>query len=540
MSHLTGSTKRIAFLWAALAVPVAVIGWLLADTGSDLQRWVLGAVVLACAFAAVLLSGSIVRLLNEASAKLDGIHKSREVIEYKPDGTIVWANERFLKLLGYRLEDIVGRHHSIFVDPEYARSEEYRQFWQRLGRGEFIEQRYKRRAAGGRDIYVLTNYTPVFGSSGRVRKVVNWMTDITAARREQEVVVETIAAGLKNLAAGDLTARIGSALQGDYDGLRLDFNCALERLQDAMKAILTGAGAISNGAGEISQAADDLSHRTEQQAASLEETAAALEEITATVKKTASNTKEASASVASARMAAESGGRVVETAIRAMDSIASSSKQITEIIGVIDEIAFQTNLLALNAGVEAARAGDAGRGFAVVASEVRALAQRSSEAAKQIKALIHTSSGHVSDGVKYVDESGEALKRIVEQVSQINALVGEIALAAEQQSTGIEQVNVAVSQMDQATQQNAAMVEQSTAASRNLAGETNSLTQLVGFFKVGEFAVPQAALQTGRTAKPKNNVHPSVVRTATTGSRAAVAVARKPVQEIPSEDWDEF
>ena len=307
-----------------------------------------------------------------------------------------------------------------------------------------------------------------------------------AKAAQTEVIVSSIGAGLDHLAKGDLTHRVTADLTGAFAKLKEDFNTAMGLLQETIQNVLTSTHQIDNNASEISTAADDLSRRTEQQAASLEETAAALEEITATVKKTASNAKEASHSVVGAKDAAENGGRVVETAVKAMDAISQSSKQITDIIGVIDEIAFQTNLLALNAGVEAARAGEAGKGFAVVASEVRSLAQRSSEAAKQIKALINTSSEHVGDGVKYVGETGTALKRIVDQVIQINALVGEMAQAAEQQSTGIEQVNTAVSQMDQVTQQNAAMVEESTAAARNMAGETKVLTELIGFFSVGE------------------------------------------------------
>ena len=258
-----------------------------------------------------------------------------------------------------------------------------------------------------------------------------------AKAEETRAVVDKIGGGLSALAKGELTYRLTEELSGPFAKLKDDFNTAMARLQDTVKNVLSSTGGISTGANEISQAADDLSRRTEQQAASLEETAAALEEITATVKKTATNAKEASTSVVAAKAAAEDGGRVVETAIGAMDKIEQSSKQITDIIGVIDEIAFQTNLLALNAGVEAARAGDAGKGFAVVASEVRALAQRSSEAAKEIKTLIKTSSEHVGAGVKFVGESGQALKRIVDQVMQINSLVTEMAQAAEQQSTGI-------------------------------------------------------------------------------------------------------
>jgi methyl-accepting chemotaxis protein len=221
-----------------------------------------------------------------------------------------------------------------------------------------------------------------------------------------------------------------------------------------------------------------------------------------------------------------------------MDAIAQSSKQITDIIGVIDEIAFQTNLLALNAGVEAARAGEAGRGFAVVASEVRSLAQRSSEAAKEIKGLINTSSEHVEDGVKFVGESGAALKRIVDQVVQINALVSEMAKAAEQQSTGIEQVNAAVGQMDEVTQQNAAMVEESTAASRNLAGETQVLSSLVDFFSVGDGV--KATIKAAATSTPRAKEPPKGRPARRQGStHGALALAAKPAPE-PDQSWSEF
>jgi methyl-accepting chemotaxis protein len=356
-----------------------------------------------------------------------------------------------------------------------------------------------------------------------------------AKEKQTEAIVSSIGTGLDHLAKGDLTHRVTAELTGAFAKLKDDFNTAMTRLQDTVKKVLASTHQIDNNASEISTASDDLSRRTEQQAASLEETAAALEEITATVKKTATNAKDASHSVAGAKDAAENGGLVVETAVKAMDAIAQSSKQITDIIGVIDEIAFQTNLLALNAGVEAARAGEAGKGFAVVASEVRALAQRSSEAAKQIKALINTSSEQVGSGVKYVGETGAALKRIVEQVLQINSLVREMAQAAEQQSTGIEEVNSAVGQMDQVTQQNAAMVEEATAAARNMAGETKALTELIAFFSVGEthFAAPAATAK--RPASRPVATSPATRPVA----RTQAAPARKPAEE-PSDDWTEF
>jgi len=304
-----------------------------------------------------------------------------------------------------------------------------------------------------------------------------------------KIIVSSVGRGLSALATGDLTARIDADLSGPFAHLKSDFNAAMDQLQNTMKSVLDSTSGITTGAGEIASATDDLSRRTEQQAATLEQTAAAMEEITASVKSTSTNIRAANASATAAKAAAEDGGKVVGTAVGAMDAIAQSSKKITDIIGVIDEIAFQTNLLALNAGVEAARAGDAGRGFAVVASEVRALAGRSSDAAKQIKVLISASGEQVEAGVKYVGDTGEALNRIVQQILQINALVSQVSQAAEQQSHGISEVNTAVSQMDQVTQQNAAMVEESTAAARSLAHETETLRDLVAFFDVGDDAV---------------------------------------------------
>ena len=252
-----------------------------------------------------------------------------------------------------------------------------------------------------------------------------------AAGAQQAIVVEALADGLESLAKGDLVYRLNTPFSTSYEKLRENFNTALGTLQATMQSIGANTQAVRSGAEEITQASDDLSRRTEQQAASLEETAAALDEITATVRKTAESAKEAREVVAAAKIDAERSGDVVKETVAAMSGIENSSKQIGNIIGVIDEIAFQTNLLALNAGVEAARAGDAGRGFAVVATEVRALAQRSADAAKEIKTLISASGAQVASGVTLVGETGKALGRTVEQVEQLNRLVSEIAASAQ-------------------------------------------------------------------------------------------------------------
>ena len=358
-----------------------------------------------------------------------------------------------------------------------------------------------------------------------------------AAAATQETVVAAVGEGLEKLAAGDLTFRLSPDFPSEYGKLRDDFNGAIARLQDTMKVVVGNASGIQATTGEISNAADDLSRRTEHQAASLEQTAAALDEITATVRRSAEGATQAKAAVDRTRGGAEQSGRVVQEAVSAMQEIERSSAEISQITGVIDEIAFQTNLLALNAGVEAARAGDAGKGFAVVAQEVRALAQRSAEAAKEIKALIASSSEQVGQGVKLVGQTGEALRRIVAEVAEINDLVTEIAASAHEQATGLAEVNTAVNQMDQVTQQNAAMVEESTAASHALAQEAAALAALIGRFRIGDAAPvreaaappsPPRPAPVDRTPAPRQRAYAS-------GAAAAVAMAAPDADE-----WTEF
>ena len=357
---------------------------------------------------------------------------------------------------------------------------------------------------------------------------------LETAARQRALVVASIAKGLEALSGGILTFRITEPFAPEYQKLADDFNAAMEKLQSTMKVIAFSAVEIQSSTAEISQGSDKLAHRTETQAASLEETAAALEQLTATVRTSANSAKQVNHSVSAAKSDAEQSGDVVRKAVTAMGEIERSSRQVSEIIGVMDEIAFQTNLLALNAGIEAARAGDAGKGFAVVAQEVRALAQRSTLAAKEIKALISSSSQQVGAGAELVHETGKALERIVNQVGEITHATSEIAAAAEDQASALAQINASITQMDKVTQQNAAMAEESTAASHTLAHEANDLARLINQFDHG---TPPQPVTDQRPVKRRNDNAQTVLRTMSSGN---VAVARKLEAAMEEEDWKEF
>ncbi|KTT69278.1 globin-coupled sensor protein [Sphingomonas endophytica] len=314
-----------------------------------------------------------------------------------------------------------------------------------------------------------------------------------AEQAGRRAVIEQCGKVFERMAQGDLTASL-VGLPAEYQALADSFE-AMRAQMCATLGIVTRSGAqIRIGSGDIRQASDDLSQRTEQQAASLEETAAAMHEITDTVRQTADGAAQANRLVGEARSEAEESGEIVRRAVDAMGGIERASSEISEIITVIDGISFQTNLLALNAGVEAARAGEAGKGFAVVASEVRALAQRSADAAKDVKTRILASSDQVGVGVELVNEAGQALQRIITRIGQISDLVSRIAASAGQQSTGLQQVNTAVSEMDNVTQRNAAMVEQATAAARTLADEAEILAREVARFRLGDSEAASGAV----------------------------------------------
>jgi methyl-accepting chemotaxis protein len=446
--------------------------------------------------------------------------------EFTMQGTVITANENFIKCMGYGLDELRGQHHRIFCDAAYASTGEYAAFWEKLNRNEVDRGIYRCVGKGGREVWLRASYNPILDELGRPMKVVAFTTDITGEKQAEIAVDGLIAAAaggqlkerietsrfegqskqltenfnrlldavikpwqeaqevLWALSNCDLTKSMTGEYQGDFEQIKDSINRAISKLQEAMVTVREATESVSLSAEEITKGNEDLSQRTTQQAASLEETSSAMEEMTATVKQNADNARQANQLAVAARDVAAKGGAVTGSAVEAMGEINKSSKKIADIITVIDEIAFQTNLLALNAAVEAARAGEHGRGFAVVAAEVRNLAQRSATAAKEIKGLINESIQRVAEGSELVNQSGQTLNEIVTSVKRLTDIIAEISAASQEQASGIDQVNTSVMQMDQATQQNAALVEEVTAASQSMRAQSLSLRKQVLSFKI--------------------------------------------------------
>ena len=425
---------------------------------------------------------------SNAQGQLAAISRAQAVIEFDLAGNILTANEHFLSALGYSLDEIKGRHHSIFVDGSERASEAYARFWQKLGRGEYDENQYLRVGKGGRQVWIQASYNPIFDVFGKPYKVVKYATDITANKQAAAAIEQAVAetrSVILATQAKDLAQRIPmTGKAGEIGDLCGGINELLESFSSIIQTVSTISTQINTGSRRIGADSKDLAQRTEEQASSLEETAATTEELAASVKQSYERACEAAELGSNANKAANQGGAIVTKAVVAMERIEKASGDISEIIRVIDDIAFQTNLLALNAAVEAARAGDAGKGFAVVASEVRTLAQRSSEAANDIKKLISNSSQEVENGVKLVRAAGTALSEIVQSSTSVASALADITSASREQANGIEEVAKVVAHMDEMTQRNSSMAEQSAGVAAELQQATDGLEGMVADFRV--------------------------------------------------------
>ncbi len=491
------------------------------------------------------------------NAILAAIDSNQVKAEFSMDATFLASNDKFATMIARDTKDMQGMHGTDIFQFDTKMSSERGAIFDRLNRGESIFGEFKVARPDGSIAIVDGGFSPVLDPNDKPIRILMLGNDVTEARfaikaaearklemeKAQALVVDSLRNGLGRLSEGDLTVKLEVEFGPEYEQLRLDFNKAGDRLLDAMRGVVENADLIRGEASEIANAADDLSSRTERQAATLEETASALDELTSSVRSAADGAAHANGIVANARENAEASGVVVREAVKAMSEIESSSKQISKITGVIEDIAFQTNLLSLNAGVEAARAGDAGRGFAVVASEVRALSQRSSDAAREINELISASSSHVKRGVKLVGQTGEALAGIVKSVSEINQNVGEIAVSAREQSSGLAEINEAVNQLDQVTQQNAAMFEETTAASHALTREAETLTETMGRFQIGydnESESSATIVSPGSFTARHSSTSQASGNVAATAAAVATAPEPQVIEPEVEDDWDDF
>lgn len=433
----------------------------------------------------------------DARGQLAAISRSQAVIEFALDGRVITANENFCTALGYRLEEIEGQHHRMFVRPEDVASQGYQDFWRKLGKGEFWSGEYLRIGKDGREVWIQASYNPIFDVSGRPYKVVKYASDITA----RKMAVNTLSRALDLLAKGDLSQRIRSQFPEELDEVRQAFNDTAARFSNIVVQLRQTTGALRSATANILAGASDLAERTSRQAAALEQTGSVVEQLSQTVSANAQRAEMGRINARDVYEGAAAAGQVIGNANLAMNQIAAQATQIKSVIKLIDDIAFQTNLLALNASVEAARAGDAGKGFAVVALEVRRLAGSAAEASREVRGLIEKSGEAVSLGQDLVASATAQLDTMVAQIGKNAQLMEQIARANSDQAAAIGDVNIAVRQMDEMTQRNAVLVDATNAAIALTDEQASRVDGLTEVFVVG------GASAIRRTPSPVRSLH---------------------------------
>ena len=420
---------------------------------------------------------------------LAALSRSHAQIEFTPGGEILTANDNFLNATGYRLDEVQGRHHRMFVDPAEAASTAYDEFWRALGRGESQSGEFRRIGRNGNPCYLVAAYTAVLDGRGRISRIVKFATDVTP----RKLAVDALCEGIERMGDGDLTAALVQALPAEFGGVREIFNSCVAGLAGTVDQIRARSEAMNHEAGAIARGADDLARRGESQAASLEQTAAAIEQISGNVAMTSQAAREADDSARAAQEIVQNGAAIVANAIAAMERIDTHTRSMGEFTRVIENFAFQTNLLSINAAVEAARAGEVGRGFAVVANEVRNLAQQSSKASQSIAELIGKSVAEVTTGVRLVRDAGTALDQIRGAVSGMVKNITGIAHATTDQATGTREVSQALSQLDSVNQSNLVLSDQNATAAAALSTQVAEMTEILGRFRTeAEEAAPVA------------------------------------------------
>lgn len=433
----------------------------------------------------------------EKNEQLAALSNSHATVELAMDGTIVNANHTFLAALGYNLDEIKGRNHSIFVDSAKVARGEYAAFWQVLRRGESVSGEYFRIGKGGRPVWLLSTYSPILNSDGEPYKVIEFAVDTTTHRN----AVDELGRVLAELAELNLQTRIVQRFPGELDEIRASFNQAIDRLVGSVRALQAMSGSFRSATAEILLGANDLAERTTRQSAAIVETTRAAELLSLTVAENAGRAKTARSNARLVSDGASEVAAAMNQANGAMEDILQSSTKITRVIGMIDDIAFQTNLLALNASVEAARAGEVGKGFAVVAVEVRRLAQSAAGASREVKGLIEQSGEAVSNGTMLVANAANKLEGMMKRVKENGALMEGISSASQDQAEAIMGLGTAMRQMDEMTQHNAALVEQTIAAIEQTEGQAAVLDRLVEQFEIDE--APQKRTSASRHASSR-------------------------------------